>query len=148
MKLLSAEVKSKVKSKIFYSGKYTIISYNIGKTETHLGLCVPLCDAFTYDVITSSLTSVINNTGVSRRVHFNMVSLFIDSLDFHSAFKVRWNRYVRSTWILCNTWFSNRHSLNKLGDNSYTRYKGIKRLTFQSNSCEIAAWTRVQIGHF
>ena len=35
-------------------------------------------------MITSSLTSVINNnTGVSRKVHFNMVSLFIDSPGFH-----------------------------------------------------------------
>ena len=44
---------SQVKSsqvKIFYSGKYTIISYNIGKTETHLGLFVPLWDEFTVDM--------------------------------------------------------------------------------------------------
>ena len=34
-------------------------------------------------VVTSSLTSVINNnTNVRRMVHFNKVSLFIDSLDF------------------------------------------------------------------
>ena len=36
--------------KIFYSGKYAIISYNIGKTETNLGLFVPLWDEFTVDM--------------------------------------------------------------------------------------------------
>ena len=37
-------------------------------------------------MITSSLTSVINNnTGVSWKVHCNMVSLFIDSPGFHCA---------------------------------------------------------------
>ena len=38
-------------------------------------------------VITSSLTGVLhnNNNGISRKVHFNMVNLFIDSLGFHCA---------------------------------------------------------------
>ena len=35
---LSWTLSSQVRSKIFYSGKYTIISYNTGKTETRLGL--------------------------------------------------------------------------------------------------------------
>ena len=40
---ISFQVKSSQSQvKIFYSGKYTLISYNIGKTETHLGLFVPL----------------------------------------------------------------------------------------------------------
>ena len=43
-------INSSSQVKIFYSGKYTIISYNIGKTETHLGLFVPLWDEFTVDM--------------------------------------------------------------------------------------------------
>ena len=54
-------------------------------------------------VITSSLTSVINNnTGVSRKVHFNTVSLFIDSPGFHCA----------STWDEIDT--RDQHETNKI----------------------------------
>ena len=100
-------------------------------------------------MITSSLTSVINNkTSVSRRVHFNMVSLFIDSLGFHSACRVRWNRYMRSTWKQHITWFINRHSHNKL-ENHFHAWNGYnKDLIFQPDSCEIVAWRRVQTDHF
>ena len=150
-KLRVLQLSSQVKSSQKYFIQVNTQSYHTTlKDGNPFGLMCPyVWCIYTRYVITSSLTSVINNnTGVSRRVHFNMVVLFIDSLDFHSAFKVRWNRYVRSKWIPCNTWFINRHSLNELGDNSYTRYNGIKGLTFQSNGCEIAAWTRVQIEHF
>ena len=48
-KLQTCQVKSS-QVKTFYSGKYTIISYNIGKTEAHLGLFVPLWDEFAVDM--------------------------------------------------------------------------------------------------
>ena len=46
----SPEIHKSSQVKIFYSGKYTVISYSIEKTETHLGVFVPLWDEFTVDM--------------------------------------------------------------------------------------------------
>ena len=112
------------------SQKY-FIKVNTQSYHTTLDILNPLCDEiYTRYAITYSLTSAINNkTGVSRRVQFNMVSLFIDSLGFHSTCRVRWNRYMRSTWKQHITWFINRHSHNKL-ENKFHAWNGYNKDLF------------------
>ena len=96
------------------SQKY-LIWVNAQSYHTTLDRLKPIWAYLSHCVM--NLHKICDYLFIDQRVHFNMLSLFIDSLGFHSGCRVRWNRYMRSTWKQHITWFINRHSHNKLENN-------------------------------